>query len=179
MKINSELKKELCGNPFGIFWFLYPHGLMITCQIITNLVHLYLPLIRQRGKLGLEQCDNLCLDSTLRSSNPMITILLLVLSNIFMTFAWYRHLKYGHDWPLLKAILVSWTIAFLEYCPGGAGKSSWLRPVLWFPAQNYSRNRYVDRFHCFRDNIYERENSMELSRGVRLSLSGHVFCICF
>jgi uncharacterized protein (DUF486 family) len=46
----------------------------------------------------------------------MATILLLVLSNTFMTFAWYGHLKYGHDWPLWKAIVVSWGIAFLEYC---------------------------------------------------------------
>jgi uncharacterized protein len=46
----------------------------------------------------------------------MTTILLLVLSNVFMTFAWYGHLKYGHDWPLWKAILVSWSIALLEYC---------------------------------------------------------------
>jgi uncharacterized protein (DUF486 family) len=47
----------------------------------------------------------------------MSTVLLLTLSNIFMTFAWYGHLKYGHDWPLWKAILVSWGIALLEYCP--------------------------------------------------------------
>ncbi len=46
----------------------------------------------------------------------MSTVLLLTLSNIFMTFAWYGHLKYGHDWPLWKAILVSWGIALLEYC---------------------------------------------------------------
>jgi uncharacterized protein len=46
----------------------------------------------------------------------MSTILLLSLSNIFMTFAWYGHLKYGHNWPLWKAILVSWAIALLEYC---------------------------------------------------------------
>ncbi len=46
----------------------------------------------------------------------MNTILLLTLSNIFMTFAWYGHLKYGHDWPLWEAILVSWGIALLEYC---------------------------------------------------------------
>ena len=46
----------------------------------------------------------------------MNTILLLVLSNVFMTFAWYGHLKYGHAWPLWKAILVSWAIALLEYC---------------------------------------------------------------
>jgi len=46
----------------------------------------------------------------------MSTVLLLTASNIFMTFAWYGHLKYGHDWPLWKAILISWGIALLEYC---------------------------------------------------------------
>ena len=46
----------------------------------------------------------------------MSTIFLLMLSNVFMTFAWYGHLKYGHDWPLWKAILISWAIALLEYC---------------------------------------------------------------
>ena len=46
----------------------------------------------------------------------MNTILLLTFSNIFMTFAWYGHLKYGHDWPLWKAILISWGIALFEYC---------------------------------------------------------------
>ena len=46
----------------------------------------------------------------------MATLLLLCASNIFMTFAWYGHLKYGHDWPLWKAILVSWAIALIEYC---------------------------------------------------------------
>ncbi|MES2332909.1 MAG: DMT family protein [Bacteroidota bacterium] len=43
------------------------------------------------------------------------TIALLVLSNIFMTFAWYGHLKHT-EIPLWKAILVSWLIAFFEYC---------------------------------------------------------------
>ena len=46
----------------------------------------------------------------------MRTIILLIFSNIFMTFAWYGHLKYGHAWPLWKAILVSWAIALIEYC---------------------------------------------------------------
>jgi uncharacterized protein (DUF486 family) len=46
----------------------------------------------------------------------MSTIVLLASSNIFMTFAWYGHLKYGHDWPLWKAIVVSWAIALIEYC---------------------------------------------------------------
>lgn len=46
----------------------------------------------------------------------MTTVLLLIMSNVFMTFAGYGHLKYGHDWPLWKAVLVSWMIALLEYC---------------------------------------------------------------
>jgi uncharacterized protein len=45
----------------------------------------------------------------------MLTIVLLTLSNIFMTFAWYGHLKYKSS-PLWLAILVSWLIAFVEYC---------------------------------------------------------------
>jgi uncharacterized protein (DUF486 family) len=44
------------------------------------------------------------------------TIILLPLSNVFMTFAWYGHLKYGHAWPVWKAILISWGIALFEYC---------------------------------------------------------------
>jgi len=50
------------------------------------------------------------------STNYMRTVILLVFSNVFMTFAWYGHLKYGHAWPLWKAILLSWAIALLEYC---------------------------------------------------------------
>ena len=43
------------------------------------------------------------------------TILLLLASNIFMTFAWYYHLK-QQGWGLGKAILISWGIALFEYC---------------------------------------------------------------
>jgi uncharacterized protein (DUF486 family) len=43
------------------------------------------------------------------------TISLLLLSNIFMTFAWYGHLKFKSS-PLYIAILVSWLIALFEYC---------------------------------------------------------------
>lgn len=46
----------------------------------------------------------------------MRTILLLLASNVFMTFAWYRHLKAEHTAPLGWAILTSWGIAFFEYC---------------------------------------------------------------
>ncbi|MGH8493051.1 MAG: DMT family protein [Moraxellaceae bacterium] len=43
------------------------------------------------------------------------TILLLVCSNIFMTFAWYSHLKHLQNKPLMLAVLFSWGIAFFEY----------------------------------------------------------------
>ena len=45
----------------------------------------------------------------------MKTVALLICSNIFMTIAWYGHLK-DTNIPLWKAILVSWGIAFFEYC---------------------------------------------------------------
>ncbi|HWY70464.1 MAG TPA: DMT family protein [Terriglobales bacterium] len=45
----------------------------------------------------------------------MSTILLLTISNVFMTFAWYGHLKHRQA-PLWEAILASWGIAFFEYC---------------------------------------------------------------
>ncbi|MBP3638520.1 MAG: DMT family protein [Muribaculaceae bacterium] len=51
-----------------------------------------------------------------------LTILLLVVSNVFMTFAWYGHLKLqemkviGSSTPLFVVILISWGIALLEYC---------------------------------------------------------------
>ncbi|HBC74174.1 MAG: hypothetical protein A2008_13490 [Candidatus Wallbacteria bacterium GWC2_49_35] len=45
----------------------------------------------------------------------MKAIALLTISNVFMTFAWYGHLKYKTS-PLWTAILVSWLIAFVEYC---------------------------------------------------------------
>lgn len=44
----------------------------------------------------------------------MKTIFLLIISNVFMTIAWYGHLKFDNV-PLWKAILVSWLIAFIEY----------------------------------------------------------------
>jgi len=45
----------------------------------------------------------------------MWTIVLLIFSNIFMTFAWYGHLKFRQE-ALWKVVLVSWAIALLEYC---------------------------------------------------------------
>ena len=47
---------------------------------------------------------------------PYLTpVLLLALSNVFMTFAWYGHLKFGAK-PLWIVVILSWGVAFFEYC---------------------------------------------------------------
>lgn len=56
-------------------------------------------------------------------------IVLLTVSNVFMTFAWYGHLKHK-DQPIMKAILVSWGIAFFEY-------------VIMVPANRWGNNVYT------------------------------------
>ena len=58
----------------------------------------------------------------------LLPIGLLLFSNVFMTFAWYGHLKFT-DRPLWVVILVSWGIAFFEYC-------------LAIPANRYGINYY-------------------------------------
>jgi uncharacterized protein (DUF486 family) len=45
----------------------------------------------------------------------MITVVLLLVSNIFMTLAWYGQLKFP-AWSIVTAILVGWGLAFVEYC---------------------------------------------------------------
>ena len=54
-------------------------------------------------------------------TNGIYTILLLIMSNVFMTFAWYGHLRLQQsgistNWPLYLVIAFSWMIAFFEYC---------------------------------------------------------------
>lgn len=54
-------------------------------------------------------------------NDKILTIVLLLISNVFMTFAWYGHLKLQtagvtSNWPLFAVILLSWGLAFFEYC---------------------------------------------------------------
>lgn len=44
------------------------------------------------------------------------TVLLLICSNVFMTYAWYGHLKDFRTKPLMMVVLLSWGVAFFEYC---------------------------------------------------------------
>jgi len=65
------------------------------------------------------------------SLTPLITIALLIGSNIFMTFAWYGHLKFKSA-PIFLVIMVSWGIAFFEYClqvPANRIGSGYFTPV--------------------------------------------------
>lgn len=53
--------------------------------------------------------------------NRIYPVILLIISNVFMTLAWYGHLRLqqahiSNYWPLLGIILFSWGIAFIEYC---------------------------------------------------------------
>lgn len=84
------------GCSFRIIFGLIPEGIKI--EYISN-------------------CDSF-LYSKLKltnSENFMLTIILLVLSNIFMTFAWYGHLKFAKSTNMFYIILFSWGIAFFEY----------------------------------------------------------------
>ncbi|RMX08024.1 hypothetical protein D8I35_02545 [Corticibacter populi] len=49
------------------------------------------------------------------SMSKLLPVGLLVLSNLFMTLAWYGHLRFPHA-PLVKVVLLSWGIALIEYC---------------------------------------------------------------
>lgn len=48
-------------------------------------------------------------------TTPLFTVIMLLISNVFMTVAWYGHLKFKES-PIWIVILVSWLIAFAEYC---------------------------------------------------------------
>ena len=76
------------------------------CLFVLYCSRLFVPLHPKRNKSDM---------------NGLYTIILLILSNIFMTLAWYGHLKLSEtgvskSWPLLGVIVFSWGIAFFEYC---------------------------------------------------------------
>lgn len=61
----------------------------------------------------------------------LTTTLLLIGSNTFMTFAWYFHLR-KESWGMVRAIVVSWLIAFFEYCLQVCGLMEHItRPQCW------------------------------------------------
>ena len=89
----------------------------------------------------------------------MHTIILLTISNIFMTFAWYGHLKYKNV-PLWQAILVSWGIAFVEYC-------------FQVPANRIGHYEFTAAL-CVFSMVFEGAAQVELSGGLRDDGGGRV-----
>ena len=90
-------------------------------------------------------------------SQGFYSILLLIVSNVFMTFAWYGHLKLQeakliNSWPLFGVILFSWFIALFEYCAQGPanrlGSRQW-RTILFDAAKGDSRSDHSSYFHRF------------------------------
>ncbi|CAN5548514.1 DMT family protein [soil metagenome] len=65
--------------------------------------------------------ENQSIKEVTKSIKAVYTLLLLLGSNVFMTLAWYGHLKFkeigwAKDWGLFTIILISWGLAFFEYC---------------------------------------------------------------
>src|SRR4029078_13726546 len=74
----------------------------------------------------------------------MITIALLLVSNIFMTLAWYGHLKFPHL-PMVAAILIGWGIALVEYAVAGPANRIGFRH--WFHSGPGQPHRLRPRLH--------------------------------
>jgi uncharacterized protein (DUF486 family) len=101
--------------------------------------------------------------------NYVAPLVLLSCSNVFMTFAWYGHLKYK-AWTMAFAILISWGIAFVEYC--FAVPANRIRNAVYSPAELKSLQEVITLivFAGFTA-IYFRE-PLTLVQGVGFALIG-------
>lgn len=117
----------------------------------------------------------------------LYTVLLLVCSNIFMTFAWYGHLKLQemkviNNWPLIGVILISWGMAFFEYSlqiPGNPYRFSrqWWT-VYTCSAESDPGSDYPYHFCHFHDDLFSGRNiKMESPGSGSMSGNGRIFCI--
>lgn len=120
-------------------------------------------------------------------THGIYSVILLVFSNIFMTFAWYGHLKMREEFswfaalPLIGVIAFSWAIAFFEYClqvpanrlgfkdSGGAFRHH--------AAESDSGSGHAGRFHRIFNDCLQVRVEMEPSRRICLSGAGGVFCV--
>lgn len=106
----------------------------------------------------------------------MKTIVFLVISNIFMTFAWYGHLKFKES-ALWKVVLISWMIAFVEYC-------------FQVPANRWGHYEFSAAqlktiqevitlivFCVFFGAVSERRNPVELPGWIWIDYRRRIFCV--
>ena len=117
----------------------------------------------------------------------LYTILLLISSNIFMTFAWYGHLKLQEmkvstNWPLYAIILFSWSIALAEILLHGSGqphriRRQW-RSFLADSVEDYPRSDYSGCLYCIHYSpLQGRKPRLEPSCRIRLSGTGGLLCL--
>jgi hypothetical protein len=97
----------------------------------------------------------------------MLTVALLFCSNTFMTIAWYGHLRF-RDRPLVLVILVSWMIAFAEYCFQVPANRIGYGEVHRLSTEDHSGDRDTDGVRGFRLLLFGRSAAMELCRIVRM-----------
>jgi uncharacterized protein (DUF486 family) len=99
------------------------------------------------------------------------TSFLLVLSNVFMTFAWYAHLRNLHDKPWYIAALVSWGIALCKYLlqvPANRGDTAFSLPQLKILQEVVTLSAFVP-FAVFYINTFAKMRASERAAVVELS----------
>lgn len=100
----------------------YLHGRIATLsEFVSDIIMAYSnrkllnPKLTGRQTTGKARFRDLCAGAN-KEMRIASTLSLLFLSNLFMTYAWYGHLKTHKESPLFVAVLISWGIAFFEYC---------------------------------------------------------------
>jgi hypothetical protein len=109
----------------------------------------------------------------------MRTFFFLLASNVFMTAAWYGHLRFKGV-ALWKVVLVSWGIAFFEYCLQVPGQSLGVRPIQRLPAQAHPGGHHADRLRGLLGDVAGRGAALEPPGGFRAHSSprlGLPFCL--
>src|SRR5437016_8078474 len=100
------------------------------------------------------------------ASPGLLPILLLVGSNLFMTFAWYGHLRFK-EVPLAGVIVASWLIAFFEYCMG-AGEPLGQRGLYPRPTQDHPGGDHASRVRRLLGALSQGAHELELCHRLRL-----------
>ena len=110
--------------------------------------------------------------------NPIIvSILLLVCSNVFMTFAWYAHLKELNGKPWLIAAMLSWLGGFTGVFVAGACQPDWLSGAKFRSAKNYAGSHYAERICTFCFFLHEGALKAGLCMGCAMYFGRCIFYV--
>ena len=104
----------------------------------------------------------------------LLPVLMLFASNVFMTFAWYGHLKFKHTW-LPVAVVVSWGIAFFEYWLAVPAKSLGQRGVYAGAAQDHAGSDHAGGVRRLLRLVSQGAARMESRTGVCVDCRRRIF----